>query len=141
MIDGGAGADRLRGGPGRRRRSSPATRGLDELRCGPGRDLAVIDDGDDVVALRADACELATRAGAPVHSHACSGTPACPARLRLPGVARVVPRRGGDGRAVGHARAEPSPAARRSSRPARRPRRRAYAAARSASSAAAAARR
>ena len=85
LLDGGGGSDRLRGGPGRDvltgRDGEP-----DELRCGPGDDLAATDADDDLVALRADVCELVD--GAAPSLPRSLATTACPVVLRLPGIRR-----------------------------------------------------
>jgi Ca2+-binding RTX toxin-like protein len=86
LIDGGAGGDRLQGGPGRdvlvSRDGAP-----DQLRCGPGRDLAAADFEDDVVALRADICELVDGSvpGLPRVLAAIG----CPDTVRMPGTRRA----------------------------------------------------
>jgi Ca2+-binding RTX toxin-like protein len=86
-LDGGAGSDRLRGGPGRDLLLARDA-GLDELRCGTARDLAVIDADDDLVALRADVCELIDVGQGSRSRTRVLGSPACPARLRLRGMGR-----------------------------------------------------
>ena len=112
-LDGGAGADRLHGGPGRDLVLARDA-GLDELRCGTGRDLAVIDPDDELVALRADICELID-AGPGGDLARVLGSPACPRAPAVAGHVALVPRARGHRRAVPHACAQ---AAMRNRRPA-----------------------
>jgi Ca2+-binding RTX toxin-like protein len=89
QLEGGAGADRLRGGPGPD--LAVARDGeADEIRCGTGRDLTVVDGDDEIVGLRADICELADGAGEAGAGRLARvlGRAGCAVRLRLPGVAR-----------------------------------------------------
>ena len=106
QIDGGGGPDRLRGGPGPDlvvARDGEA----DEIRCGPARDLAVVDADDEIVALRADLVRARRR-----RRDGAGGSPRAgprPRRLRgpgaLPGRGATVRPRGGDRGPVGDARA------------------------------------
>jgi Ca2+-binding RTX toxin-like protein len=91
LVDGGPGVDRLRGGSGRdlviARDTEP-----DAVRCGTKRDLALIDDRDEVVGSLADVCEHVHGGGAS-RGRVLRPGGGCSLAVRLPGAARAVPLR------------------------------------------------
>jgi Ca2+-binding RTX toxin-like protein len=91
LIDAGGGPDSVNAGPGR-----DVVLARDDFRdavaCGAGRDLAIVDEQDDVRSGR-ERCERADTGGRARRGEALLRAGACQLDLRLPGMSRTVPLR------------------------------------------------